>query len=55
MRKKKGILRPLSFRLYENEREVLKRLAQRWGVKQVVVIRRLLAEAAKEMEHGGEK
>ncbi|MGB9798535.1 MAG: hypothetical protein ACPLUL_00360 [Thermanaerothrix sp.] len=55
MRKKKGALKPLSFRLYADEREALKRLAQRWGVKQVAVIRRLLAEAAREAQDGQPK
>lgn len=43
----KNRLYPLAFRLRGNEREALKTLAQHWGVKQVEVIRRLLADAIK--------
>lgn len=43
----KNRLYPLAFRLRGDERAALKTLAQRWGVKQVEVIRRLLADATK--------
>ncbi len=46
-RNPKKRLYPLAFRLREDERVALKTLAQRWGVKQVEAIRRLLADATK--------
>lgn len=44
-------LRPLAFRLYESERETLKRLAREWQTTQIGVLRRLLAMAEREVRN----
>jgi len=42
---KKTKFNPLAFRFRPEERAALRALAKRWGVSQVAVLRRLLAEA----------
>lgn len=47
MSKRRGltVTAPMAFRFRPQEREQLRELARRWGVKQIQVVRRLLSQA----------